>query len=1027
MFFDGEYASKRKVNLRGSSRHDQDKQLFLEKQKQERERRQLEKKRQKSATVIQAFYRGRSRVGKRRDEERARWDGDIMALSGALEVRTLSSLLKRFIFFYRDPVDDVRLHKMCELVLSSITNTDHNLNYLTLCVDPSTRPSWLHQTKCLLNFCQKKISTRNPVYLQLMDMLTDISVLGHFLQDQTLARNVVIYHLDKLIGSGLFRYIRQYFTSTPVVQNQVHAHGLLRLALRRFNNVYPPPAPTTTAGLLGAILSIPGLVSSLPVAMVQQELVGALAVALAHAATAPETELRPYLAVCDDIEALAANLLELVPSLIDIRDRGDAVDAMLLSYLKIINFLLSSIPPVSHLPKSYDDIDEAATVIPQRSSVLTSQLNKVVATPVVRRLFQHFLPPVSASPVTSSIPSAFLPTLPSVDVLLPPGLVALCRLMDIIHNHNLWDPNPSPHPARIGMLNALALGTPVVRTLWVLLSQSRELLEMSKGIRDRETDQGHNQLLFPTLSLWAKCYSHVLFTLDDQEFFEQQLYFSLDELRHMSRILKKVVFRMYWTTPGRQSAMATREPQKASLSSIDENVVLRNVLTTLLRQIYDRNARHSFCPDGHWIVEEVYTTALRGGDGSTIDITNDKVSLILKNIPFVIPFSERVKIFHQLITQDKHALRLDEHFFYGDTRVSIRRNFIFEDGFASLNHIGEKLKSRIRVEFINSEGLPEAGVDGGGLFKDFITELVKTAFDPRYALFLTTPDRHMYPNPSSSILTSEHLRQLEFLGRILGKALYEGILVELPLAPFFLSKLLGKHNYVNDLVFLDPQLHRNLMYLKTYPGNVEDLALTFTVVDNEFGEAAVHELIPGGKDIAVTNENRIRYIYLVANHRLNVQIKTQCDAFLRGFSDLIHPEWIRMFSQDELQFLISGSPTSIDIVDMRANTTYSGGYSDDHPVINMFWQIVSEMTPAQQRDLLKFVTSCSRPPLLGFAYLHPHFCIHVSRGDVADPDNYLPTASTCLNLLKLPPYSHKSVMREKLLYAISSGSGFDLS
>lgn len=36
----------------------------------------------------------------------------------------------------------------------------------------------------------------------------------------------------------------------------------------------------------------------------------------------------------------------------------------------------------------------------------------------------------------------------------------------------------------------------------------------------------------------------------------------------------------------------------------------------------------------------------------------------------------------------------------------------------------------------------------------------------------------MYPNPSSGMVHgSEHLRLFEFLGRILGKALYEGITV----------------------------------------------------------------------------------------------------------------------------------------------------------------------------------------------------------------------------------------------------------
>ncbi len=60
----------------------------------------------------------------------------------------------------------------------------------------------------------------------------------------------------------------------------------------------------------------------------------------------------------------------------------------------------------------------------------------------------------------------------------------------------------------------------------------------------------------------------------------------------------------------------------------------------------------------------------------------------------------------------------------------------------------------------------------------------------------------------------------------------------------------------------------------------------------------------------------------MAHYRLNVQIKQQSASFLQGFSELIQPEWIRMFNQDELQFLISGSPAGINMVDFMANTVY---------------------------------------------------------------------------------------------------------
>lgn len=43
-----------------------------------------------------------------------------------------------------------------------------------------------------------------------------------------------------------------------------------------------------------------------------------------------------------------------------------------------------------------------------------------------------------------------------------------------------------------------------------------------------------------------------------------------------------------------------------------------------------------------------------------------------------------------------------------------------------------------------------------------------------------------------------------------------------------------------------------------------------------------------------------------------------------------------------------------------------GGYSATHPVIQIFWEVVEGFTDEEKRKLLKFVTSCSRPPLLGF-------------------------------------------------------------
>ena len=66
-------------------------------------------------------------------------------------------------------------------------------------------------------------------------------------------------------------------------------------------------------------------------------------------------------------------------------------------------------------------------------------------------------------------------------------------------------------------------------------------------------------------------------------------------------------------------------------------------------------------------------------------------------------------------------------------------------------------------------------------------------------------------------------------------------MIELPLADFFLTKITGKSSDVDvhQLASLDPVLHKNLLLLKGYEGDVSDLELDFTVVRDELGETRV--------------------------------------------------------------------------------------------------------------------------------------------------------------------------------------------
>lgn len=158
----------------------------------------------------------------------------------------------------------------------------------------------------------------------------------------------------------------------------------------------------------------------------------------------------------------------------------------------------------------------------------------------------------------------------------------------------------------------------------------------------------------------------------------------------------------------------------------------------------------------------------------------------------------------------------------------------------------------------------------------------------------------------------------------------------------------------------------------------------------------------------------------MAFFRMHTQICEQTSAFIRGFRSIINPDWLALFSTQELQRLISGDTSPLDLKDLRRNTQYFGGFHDSHRVIGWLWDILSkEFTEDERRLFLKFVTSCSRwlidwqhktvwwlctlslqisnniiinkyllfrrPPLLGFAHMEPQFSIRcVEVGDDED-------------------------------------------
>lgn len=459
-------------------------------------------------------------------------------------------------------------------------------------------------------------------------------------------------------------------------------------------------------------------------------------------------------------------------------------------------------------------------------------------------------------------------------------------------------------------------------------------------------------------------------------------------------------------------------------------------------------------------VDGVHLVADAESDQLAAVISDPKMARLLASIPQALPFDRRVKLFDSLLRADKiktqdettemhqamlAMMRGRDGDISGREKVEIRRDELYVDSMRQLSQLGPKLKRRIQVSFINKHGAHEAGIDGGGVFKEFIDDLIKDAFSigdestSSRRFFSVTPLQTLTVN-TDMLFDQSLLSHYEFLGRVLGKAVYESILVEPQFCLPFLNQLLGKSNSMEDLKNFDFEYYRNLTKLLTLSvTELESMGLAFELTVGSGFTSHTVELMPGGRNVSVTKHNVVQYIYLVSHLRLNVQSARQTRAFLRGFRDLIPASWVRLFCAYELQKIISGddSVQGIDICSLKRVMQYAAGYHPDQPVIQWFWEIVNEMTVDQQHKLLKFMTSCSRQPLLGFESLEPAPCLQQIRlpdaiFELNDKEKVLkqtplPTSSTCMNLLKLPNYRWKELMRSKLLAAIESGAGFELT
>jgi hypothetical protein len=355
----------------------------------------------------------------------------------------------------------------------------------------------------------------------------------------------------------------------------------------------------------------------------------------------------------------------------------------------------------------------------------------------------------------------------------------------------------------------------------------------------------------------------------------------------------------------------------------------------------------------------------------------------------------------------------DKRFLNGRNFVSrtIRRDHLFEDGIHLLTQFGPG-PLQIDVSFAGEAGF------GSGPTHEFLDlfakcfarrdlNLWRDASDGEYAFTKIG----LFPGPKADP------ELFYVLGLLCGKAIAMNTPLPLPLSEQFFRFLDNEKLTVRDIdeEFAASLAAKDDLVLLgmpfTYPG-FDDLPL-----------------IENGEDISVTDENYESYIRLIHEFTCGARLAPVRKQFLKGlFSVIEDGVWGRLTPREKAQ-LIGGASQEISLRDLEVHVAFEHGYDGRCPQRGMLFETICELNERLRELFVLFVTGCERLPIGGLAGLTPK--ITVARripGQGQSPDETLPTASTCTHYFKLPPYSSKQILRERLVLAITEGSiGFGLS
>ena len=445
---------------------------------------------------------------------------------------------------------------------------------------------------------------------------------------------------------------------------------------------------------------------------------------------------------------------------------------------------------------------------------------------------------------------------------------------------------------------------------------------------------------------------------------------------------------------------------------------------------FNELARFSFLFKSFFFTIVKYLKSIEVAKSNFVDLmqtmyeVNQRESIGLDAADFVIPSISRAHsqlvqslnmqpVYPYLLTHEDFIVIHPQTKIYQVLPLKVRREYIVQDTFINLMKFrnNRDLKNtKLSVEFED-----ELAEDMGGVSREFITIFMKEILKEELGYFVKTEIGQYWFN----FQTNKSPQLYYFIGMVAGFAYTARIPIGFSFSSLVYKKLFNMDIELGDLKNIEPCVYKSLKSIRKMAKEnkrIEDLDLVFTIVVNDGGKMVELDLVKGGSNIPVDNDNYEYYINLYTNYIVNERVDRLFNKFKEGFIETSNVNFSVNKASPLLFKLVLEGKGCINWENFRKSIVYSG-WTNGYQTVNNFWDIFSNFSEDKKRLFLKFVTGMSTEPLDGFHSLNIHF---VRGGEVT----LLPTSHTCVNQFILPDYKNYNILLKNLNCILENADGF---